>query len=144
MKSENFGQDMADDGLYVNSNTNVQDVKEFVRKRIDNPIVVNGTVIWDFCGYERDEEALKEAVRIKLEGDRYIIPFQVTGTWGAMFNMLPEHVQDSQILVYDANKGMYKGYTNFEQQISREEKQAFRQDLAKRAIHAEPTPLTFD
>lgn len=144
MKSESFNQDAADDGLYIDRDTTVEEIKEFLKYRAQNPIVIDGTVIWDFCGYERDEEALREAVRIKLQGDKYIIPFQVTGTWGYMFHLLPEHLKDAEILVYDPRQGIYKGYRNYARDLSREQEQSFRQDLARRVADAEPEPVTFE
>lgn len=144
MKSENFNQDSADDGLYIDGDTSIDEIKEFLKNRAENPVVIDGTVIWDFCGYERNEEALERAVRNKLRGDRYIIPFQVTGTWGLMYHLLPESLKDGEILVYDPRQETYKGYRNFARDIAREQEDAFRQDLARRVADAEPEPLTFD
>lgn len=144
MKSENFNQDSADDGLYIDRDTTVSEIKEFLKRRAENPVVINDTTIWDFCGYERDEQALQEAVQYKLQDDRYIIPFQVTGTWGYMFHLLPEHLKDAEILVYDPRQGTYKGYKNYARELASEQEDTFRQDLAKRVADAEPEPLTFD
>lgn len=144
MKSENFQQDASDDGLYIDRDTTVDEIKDFLKRRAENPVVVDGTVIWDFCGYERDTAALEEAVRNKLRADKYIIPFQVTGTWGYMFHLLPEHLQDAEILVYDPRSSKYKGYRNYARDLATEQEAAFRQDLAKRVADAEPEPITFD
>lgn len=144
MKSENFNQDSADDGLYIDGDTTIEEIKEFLKNRAENPVVIDDTVIWDFCGYERKEEHLREAVQHKLRENRYIIPFQVTGSWGLMFHLLPESLKDAEILVYDARQETYKGYKNFAQDMAREQEDAFRQDLARRVADAEPEPLTFD
>lgn len=144
MKSENFDQDASDDGLYIDRNTDVGEVKEFLKRRAANPVVIDDTMIWDFCGYERDSQALQEAVQYKLKDNKYIIPFQVTGTWGYMFHLLPEHLKDAEILVYDSRNEMYKGYRNFARDLASEQEDAFRQDLAKRVADAEPAPITRD
>lgn len=132
MKSENFNQDAADDGLYVDSNTTVDDIKSFLKQRAESPVVIDDTIIWDFCGYERDRDALEQAVRYKLQNDKFIIPFQVHGIWGTMYSLLPERLQNAEILVYDPKQGVYKGYTNFSKEMSTEEQQMFSQDLARR------------
>lgn len=144
MKNENFNQEMTDDGLRLDRNTDVSDIKEFLKSRAENPVVIDGTVIWDFCSYDRDEQALKQAVRQKLRSDRYIIPFQVTGAWGFMFHLLPEHLKDAEILVYDPRQNVYKGYTNYARELASEQEDAFRQDLAKRVADSEPDPVTFE
>lgn len=144
MKDGKFKQTSADDGLYIDSDTTTDDILSFLKGRVENPVVVEDTTIWDFCGYERDEEALRQAVRHKLQADKYIIPFQVTGTWGFMFHLLPEDLKDAEILVYDPKNGTYKGYRNYARDLATEQEEAFRQDLAKRVADAEPDPLTFD
>lgn len=144
MKSEKFGQDEADDGLYLGADTTIEDIKAFLQRRAENPVVVDDTHIWDFCSYERDDDALQEAVQYKLRADKYIIPFQVTGTWGYMFHLLPEDLRDAEILVYDPKSGTYRGYTNYARDLASEQEEAFRQDLARRVADAEPDPITFD
>ena len=144
MKSENFQQNSANDGLYIDGETTVDEVQDFLKRRAEDPININGTMVWDFCGYERDAQALEESVRYKLQGDKYIIPFQVTGTWGYMFHLLPEHLKSAEILVYDPRQEVYKGYKNFSRSLSVEQEKAFRQDLAKRVADTDPEPITFD
>ena len=144
MENEKFDQETADDGLYISSQTDVEDIKDFLKRRSENPVVINGVRIWDFCGYERDEDALEHAAKRKLRDDKYIIPFQVTGTWGYMFHLLPEYLKDAEILVYDPKRGAYNAYRNFSQELASEQEDAFRQDLAKRVADSEPDPLTFD
>lgn len=144
MKSENFNQSTADDGLYIDSDTTVEEIKEFITRRVENPVVIDGTTVWDFCGYELNEDALEQAVRTKLREDKYVIPFQVTGTWGFMYHLLPGELRDSEILVYDPGQGTYKGYKNYARDLATEQEEAFRQDLAKRAADVEPDPITFE
>lgn len=144
MKEENFNQDSATDGLYIDRGTSVEEIKEFITRRAANPIIIDGVTIWDFCGYDRDKDALQKAVKRKLTDDKYIIPFQVTGTWGYMFHLLPQELRSAEILVYDNRQGMYKGYRNFARDLSVEQEQAFRQDLARRVADVEPNPVTFD
>jgi len=144
MKSENFNQDSADDGLYIDKDTTVEEIKAFLQRRAENPIVIDSVTIWDFCGYDRDGEALEKAVKRKLKHDKYIIPFQVSGTWGTMFHLLPESLKEAEILVYDARAEVYKGYKNYTREMAMEQRNAFKYDLAKRVKDAESEPLTFE
>lgn len=134
-------QQHADDGLYVNSDTTIEEIKGFVKRRVQNPVKVDDTVIWNFAGYKLDKEALRHSVRNKLHDDRYIIPFQVTGTWGYMFHLLPQELKDAEILVYDVKSDTYRGYTNFYSRMSVEEEEAFRRDLARRVSDVNPGGL---
>lgn len=144
MKDENFEQNVADDGLFIGRETTIDDIQQFLRHRVENPVQIEETTIWDFCSYERNEQALEEAVRIKLQADKYIIPYQVTGVWGYLYHLLPADLRDAEILVYDPRAGMYKGYKNYSRDLSPEQQQSFRQDLARRVADADPDSLTFD
>jgi len=107
-------------------------VRDFIRGRVNNPHVVGETIVWNFSSHNVDEEALREAVDRKLERDKYVIPYQVTGTWSFMFTILPEALQRAEILVYKTNTGRYNAYKNFLRQAPGEVHQDFRSDLARR------------
>lgn len=57
-------------------------------------------------------EALEFATANKLENDEYVIPFQVTGTWGCLFQLLPERIRQAEILVFKKKYGDYAAYKN--------------------------------
>lgn len=128
----NYGSDKARDAIYVRDDTDIDEIKEFIRRRTESPTVVNDTTIWNFSSYKVKTDALETAVTSKLHHDRYYIPYQVTGSWGFMFALLPEVIQQAEILVYDVKNGRYKAYRNFMHDISREQRDAFTQDLARR------------
>lgn len=122
----------ADDALFIRDNTPVSEVKEFIRRRTENPVKMNGITVWNYSSYEINEAALREATASKLQADQYYVPYQVTGTWGFMFSLLPEEIQQSEILVYQPKKGKYYAYNNFMADISREQRESFTHDLARR------------
>lgn len=126
----------ADDALYIDEQTDVSEVYDFIRSRIEKPIVKSGTVVWNFNSHEVDREALDRAIETKLTSDHYLIPFQVAGTWGVMFDLLPEEIKQSEVLVYKPEYGQYFGYQNFYSDTSREERQNFRSELSRHAVDA--------
>jgi len=127
-----FGTAYADDALLVDEDTSLDEVQEFIRGRVNEPHVVDGTVVWNFSSHNVDEEALDKAVTRKLERDVYVIPYQVTGTWSYMFSILPEQLQRAEVLIYKTNTGRYNAYTNFLREAPEEVHDDFRSDLARR------------
>jgi len=131
-EKKSFGTAYADDALLVDEDTSLDEVQEFIRGRVNNPHVVDGTVVWNFSSHNVDEEALEKAVTRKLERDIYVIPYQVTGTWSYMFSILPEQLQRAEVLIYKTNTGRYNAYTNFLREAPEEVHEDFRSDLARR------------
>lgn len=131
-EEKKFGTAYAEDALLVNEDTSLDEVRDFIRGRVDDPHVVDETIVWNFSSHNVDEAALREAVDRKLERDIYVIPYQVTGTWSYMFTILPEALQRAEILVYKTNTGRYNAYKNFLRQAPEEVHQDFRSDLARR------------
>lgn len=131
-EEKKFGTAYADDALLVDEDTSLDEVRDFIRGRVDNPHIVDGTIVWNFSSHNVDQVALEEAVEKKLERDIYVIPYQVTGTWSYMFTILPEALQRAEVLVYKTNTGRYNAYKNFLREAPEEVHQDFRSDLARR------------
>ena len=131
-EKKSFGTAYAEDALLVDEHTSLDEVQEFIRGRIDDPHIVDDTVVWNFSSHEVDQVALEKAVERKLERDIYVIPYQVTGTWSYMFNILPEQLQRAEVLIYKTSTGRYNAYTNFLQEAPEEVHEGFRSDLARR------------
>lgn len=115
----------ADDALMMDRNTTTDDILEFLEDRANNPIIMSGVTIWNFSSHEVDLPALAEAVQNKLEQDRYIIPFQVTGAWGYMTYLLPEQIVEAEVLVYHPDSGDYAGYKNYLTELKSAERERF-------------------
>lgn len=100
------------DSLRMTSQTTVDEVKSFLRKRIRQPYRIQDTTVWNFSNHDIEQEALEKGVNGKLERDRYVIPFQVTGSWGFFTQILPETIQEAEILVYKPQFEEYSAYTS--------------------------------
>jgi len=121
-----------DDGLYMTEDTSVDEVIGFLRSCIENPIEVDGNIVWNFSTHEVNEEALEELS--SKEQSRFVIPYQVTGAWGFMFNLLPEQIKDGETLVYDQTKGRYMAYRSLHRTTTDERINQVRQDLSRRMV----------
>lgn len=118
-----------DDSLMMSSDTALEEVQSFVRRRLQNPYMINGKVIWNFSNHKPDLDALEFCTRNKLEEDRYVIPFQVTGTWGFMVQLLPEDMKKYELLVYKPQYEDYAAYKNLRGEIDDEELEDFTEGL---------------
>lgn len=121
----------ADDGLRVDSDTTIEDIEEFLYRRAENPICVGDTTVWNFNSYEVDRDALEYAVTEKLENEEFVIPFQVTGTWGMMYHLLPRRLKKAEILVYHTNRGEYRAFNNFINDVPQKYEEEIRYQLGQ-------------
>lgn len=133
-ETENTYTPYRDDALYMTEDTSVGDVIEFLRRSIEDPIEDGDLVIWNFSTHEMDREAI-DALKRK-EQDHFVIPYQVTGAWGFMFNLLPEEIKDAEILVYDPKKGHYMAYRSLYRTTADDRMDQIRQDLSRRMVAA--------
>lgn len=115
----------------MSSDTELEEVMQFLRGRLRNPYMMNGKVIWNFSNHKPDLEALEFCTEEKLEKERYIIPFQVTGTWGFMVSLLPEDMRKYELLVYKPQHGDYAAYRNLRAEISDDDLEEFRDGLSE-------------
>jgi hypothetical protein len=71
----------AQDALYIDSDTTPEEVKDFLRQRVENPIKIEseGVTVWNFSAHDVDIEALEYAAKNVLREKTFVIPFQVTG-----------------------------------------------------------------
>jgi len=100
------------DSLRMTNQTTVEEVQSFLRRRIRQPYLYQDTVVWNFNNHPINEPVLEQGIDGKLEHDKYLIPFSVTGSFGMMFCMLPETIQRAEVLVYKENFGEYSAYTS--------------------------------
>lgn len=122
---------LADDALYVDSDTTIEEIQDFLYRRSENPVEVKGTKVWNFSSYRVDLTALREAVENKLREDEFIIPFQVAGTWGLMYHLLPRRLKEAEILVYHQDSGEYRAFNNFINRMPQRTEDEFRYQLGE-------------
>lgn len=141
--------DFAEDALFVDAETTLSDVREFLTRRIESPYRFetppgsgNYTHVWNFASYEIEQDALDHSIHERLDwGTDFVIPFQVAGTWAVMFHLLPTELKEADILVYQPEKEVYYAYNNFYNALTPEQADSIRQDLARRTADArDPDP----
>lgn len=115
-----------DDALYVRESTSQDEVLRYVRQCLRSPVRYEGNVIWNFSSYEFNEEAFTS----KRENE-FFVPYEVPGTWGFMYALLPERVRNAEVLVYQSGQTEYIAYKNFYRQIPDLQRDEFRQSMAK-------------
>lgn len=125
--------EFADDALFIGEETTPGDVKSFLRRRVENPHKFDNAVVYDFNSHRIDAEALENSVEEKLRGEKYLIPYQVTGTWGFMYHLLPDDVKEAEILVYHPQDEEYYAYQNFFPEVPSEVQDEFRHQLSRLA-----------
>lgn len=127
------GTDYRSDALYVTEETTVDEIVDFLRRSIENPIIVGDegdeNVVWNFSTHEVDSSVLDVQGK---DCDRFIVPYQVTGTWGFMYSLLPEELKSAELLVYRGDAGEYYAYRNFYRTTPSERHEQVSQDLARR------------
>lgn len=125
-----MNQEYAEDGLMMEDSTTSQELMDFVQRRTRNPFVMKGKMIWNYSSHKADADALERAVNEKLDGERYMIPFQVTGVWGYMTHLVPDQVsRNASILVYLQDDEEYVEYENLLEDLNGERMSDFKTDL---------------
>lgn len=133
MSQNNSTDPIADDGLYVDEDTTKEELESFLRRRVENPVKMRGVTVWNFSSYNVDRPALRKAIQTKLEEDEFIVPFQVAGTWGLMYHLLPRRLKEAEILVYHGRSGEYRAFENFIQRFPQESEEELRYQLSQMA-----------
>ena len=127
-KKDKVYTEYTEDGLYVTEDTAPEEILEFVRRRTENPLQVDGKIVWNYSTHEVSEENLNISDK---NSDEFVIPFQVTGTWPVMFSLLPERIRQAEILVWRTDIGEYYAYKNFYRIIPDERRQQFKVSLGQ-------------
>lgn len=127
--------DYSSDGLFIDADTTVDEVVDFLERRTLNPHRIGDNIVWNYSSHNIDPDAL-EIVKEK-DCSVFAIPYQVTGTWGMMFSMLPEQIREAEILVYRTDSDQYVAYEQFYRSMSNERREEFRVSLAKKLEETE-------
>jgi len=123
------GTPYREEALYVTEDTSVDEVVAYLRHCIENPIERGENIIWNFSTHEIDWDALDIESK---DQTRFIIPYQVTGTWGFIYQLLPEDIKSAELLVYHGDDETYYAYRNFYRTTGDERQDQVRQDLGRR------------
>lgn len=103
----------ADDALRIENGTSPDEIRRFVRRRVENPIQRQGVTVWDFNNHVPNMEALERTIEDGLHRDEYIIPFQASGVWGYIFTFLPQPLRETELLGYSQAEGEYIPFPNY-------------------------------
>lgn len=124
------GTGYSEDDLRVSSDTDPQEILDFVERRTRNPFVVDGVTVFNYSSHTIDESAMREIVP-RLYRDSYIIPFQLGAVWAVMYHHLPVKVRNLEYLQYDSRNGTYHPHRNFMRLITEDTAETVRKDLAE-------------
>lgn len=117
-----------DDALRVGNGTKPPDIRDFLRRRTRNPQHVAGMAIWNYNNHELNYEALREQSD-EFMRDRYMVPFQASGVWGYMVQLLPEEIAELEILTYDQESGEYTPFPNYQRHSEQIKDKGTRMEL---------------
>lgn len=125
----NNGTPYRDEALYVTEDTTVNEIVDYLRHCIENPARQGENIIWNFSTHEIDWPALDVTDK---DQTRFLVPYQVTGLWGFIYQLLPEEIKEAEVLVYNTDEGRYYAYRNFYRTTARNRQEQVRQDLGRR------------
>lgn len=123
-----------DDRLYVRHDTPVEQIQEFVERRLRNPYVENGNIVWNFNNHELEPEYLTVN---EWNSSRFLLPFQVKRIWGVMMTMLPESVRSAEVLEWESGDDGYfvwsSRYSEIDnlQEVQNQTRQALEEGMTK-------------
>jgi hypothetical protein len=116
-------------GLRIGTDTSVTDIVEFLERRLRTPAVLGNAVVYNFHNRSLDARAL---VNADLDGGTYVVPYQVSGVWGFMQEVLPTEAAEAPHLTYSPDSEDYTVYSNYHGQV---ESSAVRAALAEVMVH---------
>lgn len=98
-----------DSSLYVDDDTTATEVLNYTVERLCEPATVGDVVVFNFHSAELDARAL---VNANLDPGVYVVPYQVTGVWGFIVDVLPDPVGTAPLLNYAPTEEEYRVYEN--------------------------------
>lgn len=118
--------------LYVTEDTKVEELLEFVRERTENPLVEYTSsgkkTVWNYSSHDVVTDELDLGAK---RCSKFVIPFQVTSTWGMIFTLLPEEIRSAENLIWHQNDQTYYAYNQFYKEMPGEQREEFRTNLSK-------------
>lgn len=110
--SDNHETEYADDALLMDGSTDAQEIQEFVLQRARSPYTDENITVWNFNNHTVDTETLGEQSD-SFRQDEFVIPFQASGVWGYMTQLLPDRLREAEILAYRRTEKTYHPYKNY-------------------------------
>lgn len=95
--------------LWLNEETDVEDVLAFLEERLSEPLILDDVVVFNFHSKQVKSGPFLEWAD-EAEGGLYVIPYQVPGVWGFMRSVLPDPLDQVRILMWRADDGEYVDY----------------------------------
>jgi len=118
----------SDDALRVDNGTTPNEIQSFVVRRALNPIEISGVRIWNFNNHELNRDSLDTQVDGFMY-DEYMIPFQASGVWGYMTQLLPPKISEVEILTYQQDTGKYIPFPNYIRHSENQDTDALRESI---------------
>lgn len=97
--------------LFFSEKTDWQEILEFVKNRIQNPVVVEDKIIFDFNNHPYVKEPLRKCV-LQHESKYFVIPYSMSAVWSFIVALLPAHLRTAPQLFYSPTKNEYTAIEN--------------------------------
>lgn len=120
-----------DDAFKIDDDTSADELIDYVRGRIEGPIEIHGTTVYNFSSHPVDTDALEDAVENKLQRETYLVPIQVTGAMMFISTLLPQQIREADYLIYRSDKNQYYAYKSFNRELADESRRAIRQEFSE-------------
>lgn len=122
------------DSLVLGRHTTTAEVREFLLRRVSDPIEIEGKTIYYFNNHKPNLNDMRDAVS-HLRRDVYVVPYQVTSVWSAMSLLLPTEIAEAEYLLYspkargDDNDSYYFPRHNFAREDAQYKREEYMQRL---------------
>lgn len=129
--------------LYLTDDTDIDDVVEFLETRLADPAVIDDVVVWNF----RNEGLVTNDLlgwAEEAESGAYIVPYQVSGVWAFMSNILPRRVSEARLLAHRSSEDRYVDYDNWTAENPDDLVQPRRRLMAELAAQEDRLPEGWD
>lgn len=106
---------MTKDKLYLNDETAYEDIVEYVKNQMANPRQPDGRDdirVYNFHNSPMVSPEFAEWAE-SAESGLYVVPYQVSGVWAAMTEILPEDIAEADVLVYRRQAEKYQTHPNW-------------------------------
>lgn len=124
---ERYTEDM-DDAIRVDADTDAEDVHEFVKRRVRNPVEADGGLVWNFSTHEPNETMLNSGTLI-IKGEHFVIPYQYHEVWRYIGHLLPPKINQAIVLRYNPEDRYYDVYKNYFRDTDEEERNTMKDEL---------------
>lgn len=118
------------DQLRITDETDAADVVAFIERSID-PIYIEDATVWNFSNHPFRPDRFRSDIE-NPAGRTFVLPFQVTTTWGLMLQLLPKPIQMAEPVLWRGDQ--YEVYDNYLAQLGPQRRVTVQQSLVKRLL----------